>query len=191
MDTITLYRRATEHWQRVLEGVTADQWHQSTPCTEWDVRVLVNHVVGEECWVAPLLQGETIAEIGDRFDGDVLGNEPIVTGRAKATESIDAVVAILPAGGKVNLSYGDEDAEEYILQVATDHLIHAWDLACGTDQDRTMDPELVADCAAWFALHEDEWRQAGAIGPRGETTGDPQVDLLAAFGRSAEWVSPD
>jgi uncharacterized protein (TIGR03086 family) len=191
MDTTTLYRRTTENWQRVLEGVGADQWTGSTPCVEWDVRTLVNHVVGEECWVPPLLAGQTIAEVGDQFDGDVVGDDPVAAGRDRSAASIAAVELRLPAGGKVNLSYGEESAEEYVLQVATDHLIHAWDLACGTGQDRTMDPELVAVVAEWFSRHEDEWRAGGAIGPRAELTGDPQVDLLAVFGRSADWVSPD
>lgn len=191
MDTITLYHRTVERWQRLLDGVQPDQWTASTPCDEWDVRTLVNHVVGEECWVAPLLEGQTIADVGDRFDGDVVGDDPVAAGRARAAESVAAVDAVLPQGGKVHLSYGDEDAEEYIKQLCADHLIHGWDLACGTGQDRTMDADLVADVAAWFALHEDEWRAGGAIGPRGELTGDPQADLLAAFGRSADWVSPD
>lgn len=191
MDTITLYRRTVENWQRLLDGVGADQWTQPTPCAEWDVRALVNHVVGEQCWVQPLLEGQTIADVGDRFDGDVLGDDPVTTGRARAAESIGAVDAQVPAGGRVHLSYGDEDAEEYIRQVAADHLIHGWDLAAGSGQERAMDPELITDVAAWFADHEDDWRAAGAIGPRTALSGDPQVDLLAAFGRSATWVSPD
>ena len=52
----------------------------------WDVRTLVNHVVGEELWTVPLLEGRTIAEVGDRFDGDVLGAVPsdVVDSAAKA-----------------------------------------------------------------------------------------------------------
>lgn len=190
MDTITLYRRTVENWQRLLDGVGADQWTQATPCAEWDVRMLVNHVVGEQCWVPPLLEGQTIADVGDRFDGDVLGDDPVATGRSRAEESVESVDGRLPAGGKVHLSYGDEDAEEYVRQVAADHLIHGWDLAAGTGQDRAMDPDLMIEVAAWFSNHEDEWRAGGAIGPRAELTGDPQADLLAAFGRSADWVSP-
>jgi uncharacterized protein (TIGR03086 family) len=155
------------------------------------VRALVNHVVGEQCWVQPLLEGQTIAEVGDRFDGDVLGEDPAGTGRARAGESVAAVDARLPEGGKVHLSYGDEDAEEYILQVAVDHLIHGWDLAAGTGQERAMEPDLITDAAAWFADREEMYRSGGAIGPRAELTGDPQVDLLAIFGRDAGWVSPD
>jgi hypothetical protein len=47
-----------------------------------------------------------------------------------------------------------------------------------------MDPELVADVAAWFADREELYRAGGAIGPRTEAGGDPQAELLAAFGRT-------
>jgi hypothetical protein len=41
--------------------------------------------------------------------------------------------------------------------------------------------------AAWFAEREDLYRQAGMIAERAEPTGDPQGDLLAAFGRDPGW----
>ena len=57
----------------------------ATPCTEWDVRALVNHVLGEIRWAVPLFAGSTIAEVGDRFDGDLLGDDPVGrVGRGRA-----------------------------------------------------------------------------------------------------------
>ena len=61
----------------VRRGVGEDQWGAPTPCADWDVRELVNHVAGEDLWTAPLLEGSTIEEVGDRFDGDLLGDDPI------------------------------------------------------------------------------------------------------------------
>jgi hypothetical protein len=144
-------------------------------------------VVGEELWMVPLLQGATIADVGDRFDGDVLGDDPVSTARSASAAALD-VSRELPAGGQVHLSYGDEDAAEYTWQLAADHLIHGWDLAMGAGQDATMEPLLVLAVADWFAAREELYRGAGAIGPRKPLTGDPQTDLLAAFGRSADWV---
>jgi hypothetical protein len=87
----------------------------------------------------------------------------------------------------VHLSYGDEDPAEYVHQLSADHLIHGWDLAAATGQDRTLDPELVAEVATWFADREELYRHAGILGPRLEGGGDPQSDLLAAAGRAADW----
>ena len=67
-------RRPT--FDTVIGQVRPDQWTHSTPCAEWDVRALVNHVVGEDRWVPPLLAGLTIAEVGDTLAGDLLGDDP-------------------------------------------------------------------------------------------------------------------
>jgi uncharacterized protein (TIGR03086 family) len=187
MDVKTLHRRAVESWQRFVDGVGADQWDLPTPCTDWDVRALVNHVVGEERWTGPLLDGMTIAEVGDRFDGDLLGADPQAAGRTAAAESAAAVADKLDGIDTVHLSYGDEDPGEYVHQLAADHLIHGWDLAAATGGDTKLDPELVKEVADWFADREELYRSAGAVGARTESSGDPQSDLLAAFGRDAGW----
>jgi uncharacterized protein (TIGR03086 family) len=190
VDVATLFRRTVAVWQRTLAGVEASQWSDPTPCTEWDVHALVNHVVGEECWVGPLLAGRTIAEVGSRFDGDVLGDDPVGRGEDLARASVIAVDEAMLERLRVHLSYGDEDASEYLLQLAADHLIHGWDLASATGQDRAMEPDLLEEVAEWFAGREEMYRSGGAIGPRATMTGDPQVDLLAAFGRDAFWHAP-
>jgi len=190
MDIVDVHRRTVEAWQGSVGAVAADQWASPTPCTDWSVRELVNHVVGEELWMVPLLQGSTIEEIGDRFDGDVLGEDPAGAARSASAAALAVAHDRLPAGGKVNLSYGKEDAAEYAWQLAADHLIHRWDLAVSTGQDPTMDADLVTAVAGWFSEREQMYREGGAIGPRVETTDDDaQTTLLAAFGRSAGWTS--
>ena len=165
-------------------------WSAPTPCTDWNVRALVNHVVGEDRWTKPLVDGRTIAEVGDAFDGDLLGEDPKSFAMAAADEALTAVAERLPAGGKVHLSYGEESIEEYISQLAADHLIHGWDLAAATGQQRDLDPELVAEVAAWFRNREDIYRSSGAIAARPESAsaGNPQADLLIAFGRNPDWT---
>jgi uncharacterized protein (TIGR03086 family) len=188
VDVATLHRRTVEYWDRVAAGVAAGQWDAPTPCTDWSVRDLVNHVTGEELWTVPLLAGSTIQEVGDRFDGDVLGSDPQDTGHRAALAAADAVDRTDPKG-TVHLSYGDEVVEEYANQLAADHLIHGWDLAVAIGADARLDPELVAEVAAWFAGREEMYRASGAIGPHVDASGDPQTDLLAAFGRDARWAA--
>lgn len=187
MDIVTLHRRAVEEWQAEVDAVGIDQWDNATPCSTWSVRDLVNHVVGEELWAVPLLRGATIADVGDRFDGDLLGDDPIAAAREASTAVLACCEEALPSNPTVHLSFGDEKASEYAMQLTADHLVHAWDLAKGTGQDPRLDPDLVAEVAAWFSEREELYRGAGAIGPRLEQSGDPQTDLLAAFGRAADW----
>lgn len=187
MELITLHRRTVEHWAAHVAGVENDQWGDPTPCAQWSVRDLVNHVVGEELWSVPLVRGATMKEVGSQFDGDVLGDDPGPTARTAAAEALAVVDAVVPGGGRVHLSYGEEDMGEYIRQLSADHLIHGWDLAAATGADTAMDPELVAEVALWFAGREEMYRSAGATGPRPSSDGDPQSDLLAAFGRMSGW----
>ena len=50
MDLIDLYRRSLAQFADRVRQVRPDQWSAPTPCSDWDVRGLVNHVVGEERW---------------------------------------------------------------------------------------------------------------------------------------------
>jgi uncharacterized protein (TIGR03086 family) len=192
MELETTFRRSVEFWKGTVLEVS-DDWSKPTPCSEWDVRALVNHVVGEDRWTRPLVEGMTIAEVGDALDGDLLGEDPKVAARAAADEALTAVAETLPAGGKVHLSYGEEDIAEYIRQLVADHLIHGWDLAVATGQNGNLDPELVEEVAEWFRNREDRYRSGGSIAARPESAvgGNPQSDLLIAFGRNPNWTPRD
>jgi uncharacterized protein (TIGR03086 family) len=190
MELADLYRRTVETWTARVEAVPAGAWGAPTPCTEWTVRDLVNHVVGEDAWTVPLMRGSTMAEVGDSLDGDLLGAEPGAVAGRSADEAVAVVAETLPASPTVHLSYGDEDAGEYVRQLAADHLVHAWDLAAATGGDTHLDEDLVADVATWFAEREDTYRSVGAVGPRVDAGGSPQADLLAAAGRDVAWTPP-
>ncbi len=187
MELTALHRRAVEHWARRVAAVGDEQWGDPTPCTQWSVRDLVNHVVAEELWAAPLLHGATIEEVGGQFGGDVLGEDPLARALSVADQAVAVVEEAVPGGGRVHLSYGEEDMGEYVRQLCADHLIHGWDLAAATGGDTSMDPALVAEVAAWFAGREEMYRGAGVVGPRAAGAGNPQSDLLARFGRTANW----
>jgi uncharacterized protein (TIGR03086 family) len=185
MDANTLYRRTVESWNDQVRAVGADGWGRPTPCSDWTVRDLVNHVTGEDLWAVPLLQGSTIEEVGDRFDGDLLGDQPAATAIDAATAGVAAVEA--PAGGTVHLSYGEESVDEYVRQLAADHLVHGWDLTVAVGGTPRLDPDLVTEVAAWFADREEIYRSVGAVGARTGSFDDPQDDLIAGFGRDPEW----
>jgi uncharacterized protein (TIGR03086 family) len=139
----------------------------------------------------PMMEGATIDDVGDRFEGDLLGDDPVAAGRAAADAATIAAASGLVAGRTVHLSFGDTPAKEYVYQLAADHLIHGWDLAAATGGDRRFDPELVDALATWFADREATYRSAGAIAerPPGEVPDDPQDRLITAFGRLPDWTA--
>lgn len=188
MNIPDLHQRASREFGERVHLIGDDQWSAPTPCTEWDVRALVRHLVYENVWTPPLMAGATIAEVGDRFEGDILGDDP----KGAFDDAAAPAIAAVHAGGAldrtVHLSFGDFPGREYAMQLFADHLVHAWDLARALGVDERLDPELVAACAGWFVPMEAAYRAAGVIGPPCPVApdADAQTRLLAAFGRRLE-----
>jgi len=180
-----LYARAVSTFGAVLRDVPADRYAAATPCAGWDVRALVNHVVGEDLWAAELLCGRTIAEVGAGLDGDLLGADPLAAWSAATTAAARALEAVGDTA-VVALSAGPTDVDEYLRQLAADHLVHAWDLATAAGANLRLDEDLVAAVTAWFVPLEDMYRTHGLVGPRPYLPADaePQARLLGMFGRS-------
>jgi len=185
IDTVELYRRATDEFAARVRLVGA-RWTAATPCTDWDVRALVRHIVEEELWAPPLFAGRTIADVGDSLSGDLLGNDAVRAFDQASAAAVDAVRSPGAMERTVHLSFGDFPGSEYAMQLAADHLVHAWDLARAVGADPSLDAESVAAVRAWFADREDAYRSGGAIGPRASLPAgaSPQEELLAMFGRT-------
>jgi uncharacterized protein (TIGR03086 family) len=186
MDAVDYFGQTLAFHTGLIHAV-GDKWSCATPDDEWDVRALENHVVGELLWMPPLFDGKTIEEVGNRFEGDVLGDAPIATWDAAASAAGAAVAAPDAATRIVHLSFGDFSGADYLDQIGSDLLIHGWDLARGIGADETMPAHLVAYCAEWFTNWQEGYRGAGVIAepPPVPDDADDQTKLLAAFGRRA------
>jgi uncharacterized protein (TIGR03086 family) len=182
------FARATDEWLVRVRQITPDDWKHPTPCAEWDVRELVNHLVNEQLWLPPLMSGATIAEVGGRFDGDLLGDDPAAAAVSAADAAALAVPAPVAEERTVHLSFGDQSAGEYAMSVAVDLLVHSWDLAAALGDERELPADLAAQALDWFGPLEDSYREAGVVSPRAVTDDrHPQAQLLAAFGRDPHW----
>ena len=181
------HARALADTRTIFAGIGGDQWGLPTPCADWDVRELAIHVVAGNWWAAELGSGKTIAEVGDRLDGDVLGDDPL----AAYDASLAPAAAVFRVPGAMEapcaVSYGPVPGAVYCGHRLLDVLVHGWDLAVATGQDTTLDPELVEDCIAVVEpqmdllvgsgmFHTDVVAAAGA---------DRQAVLLAMLGRQA------
>ncbi len=54
-DLLTALDRALAGTDRLIAGITADQWSVRTSCTEWDVRVVVAHLTSGNLYFAALV----------------------------------------------------------------------------------------------------------------------------------------
>lgn len=160
-------------------------WNAPTPCSDWSVRDLVNHLVVEQLWVPPLLAGETVAGVGDRFDGDQLDDDPV----GRWTEASVAAQRALAEPGAldrdVHLSYGTVSARRYCMEMASDLAVHAWDLARGLRVNDRIDPDLMAQVYDYLAPMAGALSESGMFGPPVPVPDDADVQArtLALTGR--------
>ncbi len=182
-----LFDRAQRRFGELVHEVRGDQWDAATPCSEWDVRTLVNHLVYEARWAPLLLEGKTIEEVGDRFDGDILGEKPAATYDDAAAGAMAAVQAPGALDRTVHLSYGESPAPGYLMQLTGDFVVHSWDLARAIGADERLDPELVDVVYDNTKPHADQLAASGLFDPPVDVADDAdrQTKMLALFGRRA------
>lgn len=164
MNATEFYEQATVAFGRVAKSLEQDHLGKPTPCDEWDVRALLAHIVDENLWVPPLLEGQTIEQVGNRFEGDMLGDDPVDAWENARAAGVAAALAASPEA-VVHVSFGDITATEYLNQVATDHAIHAWDLATAIGTAPEVDADVVEAAYDYLAPQVDAWRSGGAFGP--------------------------
>lgn len=185
--TLSWFGLGMAEFDRRVRAVRADQWRDPTPCTEWDVRALVDHLVVEQLWAPLLLDGATIADVGDRFDGDQLGDDPVAAWESAAAAAREAFAAPGALRRSVELSYGHRPADGYCQEMTMDLTVHAWDLARGIGADERLDEELVREVLGFIEPQVEELTGTGLFAPPvavGEDT-DAQTRLLALLGRRA------
>ena len=187
-----LNRRAVETFDRLVHAIEPGQWRNPTPCTEWDVRALVNHVTNEDLWAGALFGGRTIAEVGDAFDGDVLGEAPVATWERASAEALARMGEPDAMDRPVELSRGHVPGRVYAVELYADHLMHSWDLAKAIGADDALDPAIVVPAKDWFATVEDAYRAGGSIAERPPVPdgADDQTLFLAMTGRRRDWTPP-
>jgi uncharacterized protein (TIGR03086 family) len=185
-EVVARFQKAVNCFDSPLHTLPEDPWSRATPCAEWDVRMLVNHVVGELAWIPPLVEGKTVADVGDTLSGDLLGADPLGSFHHQAGLAHTALEAPGALERTVHLSFGDTSALDYANQVAGDVLIHSWDLARAVGVDDTLPPELVAWANGWAEGMVAQFGQYGvfAAAVPVPSDADPQTRLLATLGRA-------
>jgi uncharacterized protein (TIGR03086 family) len=186
-DIAVRHRHALVATRPVVAAADPGQWAQPTPCADWDVGELLNHLVSGNWWAAELARGATIDEVGSRLDGDQVGDDPLDA----YDRSAEAAAAAFEAPGALDapcaVSYGPVPGSVYAGHRFIDVLIHGWDLAVATGQDRTLDPALVDACWSEVEPQAEMFRGTGLFGDDIPISpgADPQTRLLAALGRCA------
>jgi len=135
---------AIEGFASRLRQVGDGDWNRPTPCTEWDVRALVNHVVGANVRYEMMLRGAALEEVEATRTVDHLGDMPLASFRTTA----DAVLRAFGEPAALDRTFhhitGDRTGRELLVMRIYDIGVHTWDLAVAIVADRRIDDEVVA-----------------------------------------------
>jgi len=178
-DVVALYDRVSAALQELVAGVRPEQWQASTPCTEWDVRALVNHVVGGTRYFVANIRG---TEQPDR-SLDFLGDDAVAAFAAATGDLHDAFLEPGVLDGVFASPLGQRPGRGLVQMRIVEHLVHGWDLGTATGQRLDVPAEVVEGVLAGL-------RQAvpGGQRPGGPFKDEqpappdaPPLDRLAAF----------
>ena len=140
-------------FEQLIAAAREEQWTAATPCTEWNARDLVNHVVRGNRLFAAALRGEqpTIPPPGTPPPvSDVLGDDPLGAYRASADALLQAFRQPGVMERVVAVPFGSVPGAVALHLRNTELLVHGWDLARATGQAVPF-PQEVAEQELQFS----------------------------------------
>jgi uncharacterized protein (TIGR03086 family) len=176
---VDLYEAAVNLTLKVMEGIQPQQRWDPTPCTDWNVQAVMDHLLGGTASAIANLSGQ---------------ERKAPRGEADAEEFAIATAQVLELAKTpgvmektITTSRGETMGGQLLMGSFMDVLIHGWDLAKGTGQDTTLPADLVDVLYGIWEARLDKSRAGGAFGSHVEVHDDAsqQDKLLGVFGRKA------
>ncbi|MFI5877069.1 TIGR03086 family metal-binding protein [Streptomyces sp. NPDC051445] len=170
--------RACEAVGDLIAEIRAAQWKAPTPCTEWNVREVVDHLVGMDLVFAAMIEGGPMPERG----ADRLGDDPVGAYRSSSAQ----LQAAFSRPGVLERSYrgplGSATGAERLQIRLYDLLAHGWDLAQATGIPARLPADVAEQSLAFAQVQLSTQSRTGRLAepqPVEETA--PAIDRLAAF----------
>lgn len=167
------YDCAAAAFGKRLAAVTPGQWTLPTPCPEWDVRALVDHVIGNHAGIGRMLHGRDI-------DGDDWPSASAAVRSGWALPGVMERQVPSPFGGQASIG-------QVAWILTADLATHTWDLSRAIGADDTLEPDLVAALYPVLVAAHPAMAGSGkfAAAIPVPDTADPQTRLLALLGRTS------
>ncbi|GLW93622.1 TIGR03086 family metal-binding protein [Actinokineospora globicatena] len=182
----SLMSRATDSVVALAAAVTPDQFDRPTPCPEWTVRDLVNHltlwsgVVAER--VARKLPAPTDGSEDESIDFAGQWPARFVDGATRAARAWDEPGAL---DGETSMMSSPRPATFFHDMLLAELVLHGWDLATATGQPFVVDDDVAARARDSTAAMAEQGREYGVFGPEVPTAPDasPLAQALGISGR--------
>lgn len=138
MDVIDALEQTFQHAQGVIGGVRADQYGDTTPCAEWTVRDLLDHMIGVVAGLGAAAAGQP-PRAPFELSSDPAAQFEQAAAAALAGWRTPGVLDRVVDGGPGPMP-GRVLAGINLLDTAT----HTWDLATATGQDPSLPDDVAA-----------------------------------------------
>jgi uncharacterized protein (TIGR03086 family) len=175
---------------RVVCGVSNDQLSAATPCTEWDLRALLNHVI---LWTAYSAERRARDEqVPDELMSKDFVAEPDYA--ADYAAQLDKAVAAWsdPAAWQRNLNVmgTPTPAAEVAALLIAEMVLHGWDAARASGQDYTCRDDVAAALLRTVEANAELFRQYQGFADAIPVPASASVfdRALALSGRDPGWT---
>lgn len=184
MDVVTTFERVLDRTNEVIDGVQPNQLGNSTPCTDWDVRAVINHITGGALMFAECVEHGSVPDsrLGELMGGDNLGDDfkasyRAASDRARATFSLPGALDKI-----VKLPFGEMPAGVALNIAIMDVMTHACDIAKATGQRIDDDEILAVALEVGHQLITDDFRAPGIFDAEQQLPANASAsDKLLAF----------
>lgn len=134
---------SSAEFERQLGNIRALQWDLPTPCPDWSVWALVNHVVGGVSRYTRLLHGATAETVDATRALDHISPDPLRAFRSGCAEMIAAFEEPGALRRTVHHRAGDRTSSELLEMRVLEFAVHGWDLARAIGSDDQLNPRIV------------------------------------------------
>jgi hypothetical protein len=154
----------------VVARIEPGQWDQPMPPnfamrnrdTVPTLREVINYHAYDDAWVPDMLAGRTMEEAGaTKFDGDLLGDEPVERFEAIVGDACAAAEAVRDSDAVAHLSFGDYTIREYFWQINSFRALRTHDIARVIGVEPSLSDALVQGVWDEVSPHAEEWRTIG------------------------------
>ncbi|WP_436495460.1 TIGR03086 family metal-binding protein [Actinokineospora sp. HUAS TT18] len=192
MDKQTVMERAAAGVLAVVGNVKPDMYDRPTPCADWDVRTLANHLTHWSAVVSErAARKQPVPSDGSEAEGTDYTAEADWPGffADRLDRAVKAWGAPGAWDGETVLASDPRQADFIGKMLYGELVLHGWDLARATGQDLAIDPDVAEAALVDAEEIADMAREWTAFGPEVKVGADAStVDrLLAVSGRDPEW----
>jgi len=187
VDNVALMKQVIASTDKVVRGTEPSQLALPSPCTEWSVRDVINHITGGSTMFAVCVEEGSVPDdlLGQLMVGDNLGDDYVGAWESASTRAVAAFEAPGALDKKVKLPFGEMPAGVALNIAIFDVLTHAADIASATNQ--TIEDTALIETALDVGrqMVGPDLRVPGVFGPEQPAPQDatPTMRLLAFAGR--------